>query len=117
MVLYDRAIWVLYVNFVSWNLGHVAAWDSSRACLALSKNTYCAILSSKPYNPVTVQAFCSKSGRTSPTVFSKNIDLADQPIKQASWSCGPARFFEMSAKNCIFPSVQQGQVVMSVPVS
>ena len=83
MVLYDRAIWVLYVNFVSWNLDHVAAWDSSRACLALSKNTYCAILSSKPYNPVTVQEFCSKSGRTSPTVFRKNIDLADQPIKQA----------------------------------
>ncbi len=117
MVLYDRAIWVLYVNFVSWNLDQLAVWDSSRVCLVLSKNKYCTILTSKPYNPVAVQGFCSESGRTSPTVFRKDIDIADHPIKQASWGCGPARFFGMSAKNCIFPSVQQGQVVMSVPVS
>ena len=47
----------------------------------------------------------------------QNFDLAIQPNKQASWLGGPARPFGISAKNCIFPSVQQGQVVMSVPVS
>ena len=46
----------------------------------------------------------------------QNLDLAFQPNKQASWLGGPARPFGISAKNCIFPSVQQGQVVMSVPV-
>jgi len=46
--------------------------------------------------------------------FAKISILTGQPNQQASWICGPARPLWISAKNCIFPLVQQGQTVMSV---
>ena len=47
----------------------------------------------------------------------KNIRLSDYPPAQLRWFGGRARYFGVSAKNCIFPLLQQGQIVMSVPVS
>ena len=44
-------------------------------------------------------------------------DLVGYPTEQARWSGGRARPFGISAKRCIFPLVQQGQTVMSIPVS
>ena len=58
--------------------------------------------------------------RTSPIVIQraiKNFYVAGYLTKPARWFGGRARSFGISAKNCIFPSPQQVQMVMSVPVS
>ena len=47
----------------------------------------------------------------------QNTALADYLAEQARRPGGRARPFGISAKNCIFPSQQQGQMEMSVPVS
>ena len=47
----------------------------------------------------------------------KKLYVIVYATKQAKWSGGRGRAFGISAKNTIFPLLQQGQAVISVPVS
>ena len=119
-IWHDRCIWVLYCNLVINNSHQLSKSGSSKVCFNINRTVDFIIGILISSEDDSILGYRCEVGRTTPVGFHKDnkiFDLDGYPNKQARWLGDRARPFGMSAKNSILPLLQQGQIVMSVPVS